>query len=71
MTLANCAQAKTAMTENLSIRIDAATKKRLDLLARKSNRSKSTPYIVPYRLRGERLELMAIFHGRQKWPEKS
>jgi toxin ParE1/3/4 len=25
-----------------------------------------TPYIVPYRVRGERLELMAVFHGRQK-----
>jgi predicted transcriptional regulator len=29
------------MTETLSIRIDAGTKKRLDALARKSNRSKS------------------------------
>ncbi len=29
-----------------------------------------TPYIIPYRVRGERLELMAVFHGRQKWPEK-
>jgi len=29
-----------------------------------------TPYIVPYRVRGERLELMAVFHGRQKWPEE-
>lgn len=25
-----------------------------------------TPYIIPYRMRGERLELIAIFHGRQK-----
>jgi toxin ParE1/3/4 len=29
-----------------------------------------SPYIVPYRVRGERLELIAIFHGRQKWPDK-
>jgi toxin ParE1/3/4 len=29
-----------------------------------------TPYIVPYRIRGERLELIAVFHGRQKWPAK-
>ena len=29
-----------------------------------------TPYIVPYRVKGERLELIAVFHGRQKWPEK-
>jgi predicted transcriptional regulator len=30
------------MTETLSIRIDAATKRRLDLLSKRSNRSKST-----------------------------
>ena len=29
-----------------------------------------TPYIIPYRFRRERLELIAIFHGRQKWPAK-
>jgi toxin ParE1/3/4 len=29
-----------------------------------------TPYIVPYRVRGERLELIAVFHGRQKWPSR-
>ncbi len=28
-----------------------------------------TPYLIPYRVRGERLELIAIFHGRQRWPE--
>ncbi len=27
-----------------------------------------TPYIISYRVRGERLELIAAFHGRQKWP---
>jgi toxin ParE1/3/4 len=27
-----------------------------------------TPYIIPYRVRRERLELLAVFHGRQKWP---
>ena len=27
-----------------------------------------TPYIVPYRVRGERLELLAVFDGRRKWP---
>ena len=27
-----------------------------------------TPYIIPYRARRERLELIAVFHGRQKWP---
>ncbi len=29
-----------------------------------------TPYVIPYRVRAERLELLAVFHGRQKWPEK-
>ena len=27
-----------------------------------------TPYVIPYRVRHERLELLATFHGRQKWP---
>jgi toxin ParE1/3/4 len=27
-----------------------------------------TPYIVPYRVRGDKLELIAVFHGRQNWP---
>ena len=27
-----------------------------------------TPYIIPYRVRHGRLELIAVFHGRQKWP---
>jgi len=26
-----------------------------------------TPYIIPYRVRSGRLELIAVFHGRQKW----
>ena len=29
-----------------------------------------TPYIIPYRVRVDRLELIAVFHGRQKWPLK-
>lgn len=29
-----------------------------------------TPFIIPYRLRNGRLELIAVFHGRQKWPQK-
>jgi plasmid stabilization system protein ParE len=29
-----------------------------------------TPYIIPYRVRRGRLELIAVFHGRQKWPSK-
>jgi len=27
-----------------------------------------TPYVIPYRVRAARLELIAVFHGRQKWP---
>ena len=29
-----------------------------------------TPYVIPYRLRGDRLEMIAVFHGRQKWPKQ-
>jgi toxin ParE1/3/4 len=29
-----------------------------------------THYIIPYRVRSGRLELIAVFHGRQKWPLK-
>ena len=29
-----------------------------------------TPYIIPYRVRQERLELIAVFHGRQQWPAR-
>ena len=29
-----------------------------------------TPYILPYRVRRGWLELMGVFHGRQKWPAK-
>ena len=29
-----------------------------------------TRYVIPYRVRRNRLELIAVFHGRQKWPTK-
>lgn len=29
-----------------------------------------TPYIIPYRLRGDRLEIVSVFHARQKWPKQ-
>jgi len=29
-----------------------------------------TPYIIPCRIRRDRLELIAVFHGRQRWPIK-
>lgn len=28
-----------------------------------------TPYIVPYRLRGDSIEILRVMHGRQSWPE--
>jgi toxin ParE1/3/4 len=28
-----------------------------------------TPFIIPCRLRGDRLEIVAVFHARQKWPK--
>jgi addiction module RelE/StbE family toxin len=30
-----------------------------------------TRYVVPYRLRGDRLEVIAVFHARQKWPQRA
>jgi len=27
-----------------------------------------TGFIIPYRVRAGRLELIAVFHGRQRWP---
>ena len=29
-----------------------------------------TPYVIPYRLREGRLEIIAVFHTRQKWPRQ-
>jgi toxin ParE1/3/4 len=29
-----------------------------------------TPYVIPYRVRGDRLEVIAVLHGRQKWPKR-
>jgi toxin ParE1/3/4 len=26
-----------------------------------------TPFVISYRLGGDRLEVIAVFHGRQKW----
>ena len=28
-----------------------------------------TPYIVPYRIRPRSIDLLAVFHSRQKWPK--
>ena len=29
-----------------------------------------TRYVLPYRVRGESLEIIAVFHGRQRWPKR-
>lgn len=29
-----------------------------------------TPSVIPYRVHGDRLEIIAVFHGRQKWPKR-
>lgn len=29
-----------------------------------------TPYLIPYRLRGTALEILGVFHGRQRWPTR-
>ena len=29
-----------------------------------------TPYLIPYRVRGDRLETLAVFHGRRRWPDR-
>jgi len=28
-----------------------------------------TPYIVPYRISGDRIEVLRVLHGRQRWPD--
>lgn len=29
----------------------------------------NTPYIVPYRVRGQTVEIIRVLHGSRKWPE--
>jgi toxin ParE1/3/4 len=28
-----------------------------------------TPFVVPYRVRDEHVEVLSVFHGARKWPE--
>jgi toxin ParE1/3/4 len=28
-----------------------------------------TPFVVPYRVRDEQVEVLSVFHGARKWPE--
>lgn len=27
-----------------------------------------TPYLVPYRVNGQRIDILRVFHGRRRWP---
>jgi toxin ParE1/3/4 len=29
-----------------------------------------TPYIIPYRVRGGRIEILRVFHSSRKWPSQ-
>jgi addiction module RelE/StbE family toxin len=29
-----------------------------------------TPFVVPYRVRDEAVEVLSVFHGKRKWPDK-
>jgi toxin ParE1/3/4 len=29
-----------------------------------------TPYVIPYRVRRDTVEILRVFHGRRKWPGK-
>lgn len=28
-----------------------------------------TPYIIPYRVKGKRIEVLRVFHSARRWPE--
>jgi toxin ParE1/3/4 len=30
----------------------------------------NTPYVVPYRVRNNGVEVLRVFHGTRKWPQK-
>jgi toxin ParE1/3/4 len=30
----------------------------------------NSPYVVPYRVRGDAVEILRVFHGKRKWPRK-
>ena len=29
---------------------------------------RATPYLVPYRVRGDTVEILRVFHGARRWP---
>jgi toxin ParE1/3/4 len=30
-----------------------------------------TPYIVPYRVKGDLIEILRVFHGARRWPDRA
>jgi addiction module RelE/StbE family toxin len=30
----------------------------------------NTPYIIPYRVRGDQIEILRVFHATRKWPKR-
>jgi toxin ParE1/3/4 len=32
--------------------------------------SAGTPYIVPYRVRGQRVQIITVLHSAQRWPDR-
>jgi toxin ParE1/3/4 len=30
-----------------------------------------TPYLVPYRVKGDLIEILRVFHGARRWPEQA
>nr|WP_241696268.1 type II toxin-antitoxin system RelE/ParE family toxin [Solimonas terrae] len=28
----------------------------------------NTPYLIPYRVRAKRIDILRVFHGRRRWP---
>lgn len=29
-----------------------------------------TPYVVPYRVKNQQVEILALYHGARRWPEQ-
>ncbi|MBA3811266.1 MAG: type II toxin-antitoxin system RelE/ParE family toxin [Caulobacteraceae bacterium] len=29
-----------------------------------------TPFVIPYRVRGEIIEILGVLHGRRRWPKR-
>jgi toxin ParE1/3/4 len=64
-------------------RVVQATHQTVDLLRRHPNLSRpgrvsgtrelvvpGTPYIVPYRVRDDEIQILRVFHGARRWPSK-